>query len=149
MAGRTSPGCRAPKVPGSVRRVNPAVEGKTYDPVRFELSRARVGTFHDLFGGPPGVPPTVLTAAEFSAFPQVLGDPELDLDFRRVVHGTQEYEFVRPLRTGETLTVEARIASIRHKGGIGFLVVEMTMRDADGQVAAVTRSTMIERDDSS
>jgi acyl dehydratase len=149
MPRRTSPGCRASKVLGSVRRVNPALEGKTYDAVRFELSPARVGAFRDLFGGPPGVPSTVLTAAEFSAFPQVLGDPELGLDFRRVVHGTQEYEFVRPLRMGETLTVEARIASIRHKGGNGFLVVEMNMRDADGQVAAVARSTMIERDDSS
>jgi acyl dehydratase len=129
-----------------VRRVNPAAEAKAYEPVRFELSRERVSAFRDLFGGPPGVPPTLLTAAEFSAFPQVLADPELGLDFQRVVHGTQEYEFHRPLRVDETLTVEARIASIRHRGGNGFLVVEMVMRDADGQVAAVARSTMIERE---
>lgn len=132
-------------MPGSVRRVNPAAEGKTYEPVTFEITEERVRAFHDLFGGPPGVPPTILTAAELSVFPQILGDAELALDFGRVVHGTQEYELRRPLRVGEALTVEARIISIRHKGDNGFLMVEMDMRGVDGEVAAVARSTMIER----
>jgi acyl dehydratase len=128
-----------------VPRVNASAEGKTYDPVRFELSPERIDAFHALFGGPPGVPLTVLTAAEFAVFPQVLGDPELGLDLPRVVHGTQEYAFRRPLRVGESLTVQAQIASIRHKGGNGFLIVEMNVRGDDGQVAALARSTMIER----
>jgi acyl dehydratase len=129
-----------------VRRVNPEVEGKTYDPVAFEVNEERVRAFHDLFGGPPGVPPTFLTAAEFTVFPQVIGDPELNLDFTKVVHGTQEYEFCRPLQMGETLMVEAHIASIRHKGGNGFLIIETQMRGIDGEAAAVARSTMIERE---
>lgn len=126
-------------------RVNPAAEGTTYEPVAFEITEQRVQAFRDLFGGPPGVPPTVLTAAEFSVFPYIIGDPELDLDFRRVVHGSQAFEYLRPLLVGETLMVEARIASIRQKGDNGFLTVEMTMRGADGAVAAIARSTMIER----
>ncbi len=113
--------------------------------MRFEITQERVGAFHELFGGPQGVPPTVLTAAEFSVFPQVMGDPALALDFRRVVHGSQVYEYRRPLQVGETLTVEARIASIRHKGDNGFLTVEMIMRGTDGAVAAIARSTIIER----
>ena len=128
-----------------MRRVNPAAEGKTYEPVTFDVIVERVRAFHDLFGGPPGVPPTFLTAAEFTVFPLVIGDPELALDFRRVVHGSQEYEFHRPLQLGETLTVQARIASIRQKGGNGFLVVEMRMNGIDGETVAVARSTMIER----
>ena len=130
---------------GSVRRVNPAAEGKTYDPVAFEITEERVRAFLDLFGGPPGVPPTFLTAAEFAVFPQVIGDPELGLDFTKVVHGTQEYVFHRPLRIGEALMVQPRIASIRHKGSIGFLVIETQMKGMDGGAAAVARSTMIER----
>ena len=92
------------------------------------------------------MPPTFLTAAEFTVFPQVIGDPELGLDFTRVVHGTQEYVFHRPLRIGETLMVQPRIASIRHKGGNGFMVIETQMRGVDDRVAAVARSTMIERE---
>lgn len=125
--------------------MNQAAEGKTYDPVAFDIDPARVRAFHDVLGGPPGVPPTFLTAAEFSVFPQIIGDPELALDFRKVVHGSQEYEFHRPLHLGETLTIQARIASIRRKGGNGFLVVEMRVSGVDGEPVAVARSTMIER----
>jgi acyl dehydratase len=129
-----------------VRRVNLTAEGKTYEPVAFDVTEERVRAFHDLFGGPPGVPPTFLTAAEFSVIPHVIGDPELALDFRKVVHGSQEYEFHRPLRLGETLMVHARIASIRQRGGNGFLVIEMQLDGVDGEMVAVSRSTMIERD---
>jgi acyl dehydratase len=120
-------------------------EGKTYGPVAFEVSTRRVEAFRTLFGGPPGVPPTLVTAAEFTLLPQIVGDPALALDFGRVVHGSQEYEFHRPLRLGETLTVDAQIASIREKGATAFLTIEMEMRGADGALAAVARSTMIER----
>ncbi len=128
-----------------MRRVNQAAEGKEYEPVPFDVSEERVRAFHGLFGGPPGVPPTILTAAEFTMLPHIIGDPELAIDFRNVVHGSQEFEYRRPLRMGETLTVHARIASIRQKGGNGFLVVEMRMSGVDGETAAVSRSTMIER----
>ena len=128
-----------------MRGVNEAAEGKVYGPVAFEVSEERVRAFGELFGGPPGVPPTFLTAAEFSLFPQIMGDAELGLDFARVVHGSQAYEFQRALRMGEELTVEARIASIRQRGGNAFLTVEMAIRGSSGEVAATTRSTMIER----
>ena len=49
-----------------MRRVNVEAEGKTYEPVPFDVEEARVRAFHALFAGPPGVPPTFLTAAEFS-----------------------------------------------------------------------------------
>ncbi|MGH2594768.1 MAG: FAS1-like dehydratase domain-containing protein [Actinomycetota bacterium] len=125
--------------------MDPAAEGKVYGPVAIELDEERVRAFRELFGGPEGVPPTFLTAAEFALLPQILGDPELGIDIGRVVHGTQEYELYRPLRIGEVLRVDARIDSIRHKGGNGFLSIEMAMRGRDDLPAAVTRSTMIER----
>lgn len=128
-----------------MRRVNEAAEGKTYGPVAFSVDEDRVRAFLDLFDGPPGVPPTFLAVAESSLFPQIVDDPELGLDFGRVLHGSQEYEIRRPLRVGETLRVEARIASIRQRGGSGFLTVEMQVVGADGARVAVARSTMIER----
>ena len=75
-----------------------------------------------------------------------LADPELALDFGRVVHGSQEYEIFRPLRIGETFAVDARIASIREKGDTAFLTIETRMRATDGSVAAVAWSSMIERE---
>ena len=126
--------------------MNPLVEGKTYPSVAFVVERERVIEFGRVFGQTERIPPTFLTAAEFSAFPRVVSDPELGLDFMRVVHGSQEYELRRPIVLGETLEVTARIASIRRRGGIGLLVIETEMLGGDGAIAAVARSTMIERE---
>jgi acyl dehydratase len=98
-----------------------------------------------LFGISEGVPPTFVTVAEFAAYPQVVGDRHLDLDFARVVHGSQAYVFQRPLREGEQLAVRARIESIRIRGGNGFVTIAMDLEDADGVVVCTARSQMIER----
>jgi hypothetical protein len=125
--------------------MNPAAEGTTYPAVPFTVEPSRVADFRTLFGISEGVPPTFVTAAEFAAFPQVLADQNLGLDFSRVVHGSQGYVFRRPLREGEELSVRARIESIRIRGGSGFVTIAMDLEDADGVVVCTARSQMIER----
>lgn len=125
--------------------MNPAAEGTVYPPVTFVVDPQRVAGFRAIFGLNEGVPPTFLTAAEFTVFPPILGDPRLDLDFSRVLHSSQEYEYVRPLREGEAITVNARIEAIRVKGSNGFMTVLMEMVDPDGAPVAFARSTLIER----
>jgi hypothetical protein len=128
-----------------VPRVNPAAQGTTYPDVVFELDGARVRGFAELFGDPAAIPPTVLTAAEFVVIPTIVADPDLGLDFTRVVHGSQDYEYRRPLTVGERLVVRARLASIRQRGDTGFLTIETELLGDDGSVAALCRSLMIER----
>ena len=125
--------------------MNPDAVGTTYPDVPFVVDPARVAAFREVFGQIEGVPPTFVTAAEFTVFPQVIGDPNLGLDFTRVVHGSQDYTYARPLREGETLTVRARIDSIRAKGDTGFLTVVMELLDADGGLVCTARAQMVER----
>ncbi|MBI3647881.1 MAG: MaoC family dehydratase N-terminal domain-containing protein [Actinobacteria bacterium] len=126
--------------------MNPAVEGKVYPEIEFEVSPARVAAFRGVFAEPHDVvPPTFLTAAEFAAFPAVISDPELALDFSRVIHGEQEYEWRRQPRSGETLKVRSRIASARQRAGLGLLTIETELFDAEGESVVVCRATMIER----
>lgn len=125
--------------------MNPAAEGTVYPDVTFTVDPARVAAFRAVFGQGEGVPPTFVTAAEFAVFPRVIADPGLGLDFTRVVHGSQEYAYERPLEEGETLTVRARIESIKTKGASGFLTVVMELRDAAGALVCTARSQMIER----
>ena len=125
--------------------MNAEAEGTVYPEVRFVVDGEQVAAFRDLFGIDHGVPPTFVTAAEFAALPTVLTDPALAIDFTRVVHGSQEYEYRRPPRVGETLRVRARIASIRHKGGTGFMTIAMDLVDADGRPVCTVRSQMLER----
>jgi hypothetical protein len=125
--------------------VDRSADGKAYPEVAFEVSQERVKAFRRLFGGSAGVPPTLATAAEFAILPTIVDDPELDLDFTRVVHASQEYDYRRPLRVGETLMVRSRVASIREKGGHGFLTLETELVGDDGATAVVARSTLLER----
>jgi MaoC dehydratase-like protein len=125
--------------------MNPAAEGTVYPDVPFTVTPQRVAAFRDVFGATEGLPPTFVTAAEFTVFPHVIGDPNLGLDFTRVLHGSQEYAYERPLREGETLMVRARIDSIRHKGNTGFLTVVMELRDETGQLVCMARSQMVEQ----
>jgi acyl dehydratase len=125
--------------------MNPAAEGTVFPEVAFVVDPARVAAFRAVFGQAGGVPPTFVTAAEFTVFPDVIGDPGLELDFTRVVHGTQEYAYERPLREGETLVIRAEIESIRIKGGTGFMTVAMRLFDNEGALVCTARSQMIER----
>ena len=125
--------------------MDPAAAGTVYPDVTFTVDPVRVAAFRAVFDQTEGVPPTFVTAAEFAVFPHVLGDPKLALDFTRVIHGSQEYVYERPLREGETLIVRARIESIKTKGANGFLTVVMELRDDAGELVCTARSQMIER----
>jgi acyl dehydratase len=125
--------------------MNPDAVGTVYPAVDVVIDPERVATFRSLFGIADGVPPTFVTAAEFATLPRVVADPNLALDFTRVVHGSQEYEFRRPLREGETVSVRASIESIRQKGDSGFVTIAMDLIDVDGELVCTARSQMIER----
>jgi acyl dehydratase len=127
--------------------MNPQAEGKVYPAVEFRIEPDRVRRFARAVGAPEGlgVPPTFATVAEFDSLPRIAADPAVGLDYGRVVHGEQEYELRRPLVAGETLWATPRIASIRSKGGHGFLTVETELRDAAGEVVALARATLVER----
>ena len=75
--------------------MNPAAEGTTYPDMPFIVAPERVAGFREVFGQGQGVPPTFLTAAEFTVLPTIVADPRLDVDFTRVVHGSQDYTFAR------------------------------------------------------
>lgn|SRR3990170_2247358 len=125
--------------------MNAAAAGKVYPDAPFTVDPDRVAAFRAVFDEPSGVPSTFVTAAEFTVIPNIVADPDLGLDFSRVLHGNQEYEFRRPLEEGETLTIRTRIESIREMGGNGFLLLVTSLVEPGGDVICTARSTLIER----
>lgn len=115
--------------------------------MNFDVTSERVREFAEVFGGGQGVPPTLLAAAEFTVMPMIIADPKLDMDFTRVVHGSQEYVYRRPPRVGETLIFRARLDSVKVRGRNAFLTIVMDVVDRSGSPVATCRSTMIERGD--
>jgi acyl dehydratase len=125
--------------------MNVAASGKVYPDAPFTVDPERVAAFRAVFDEVTGVPATFATAAEFTVIPEVVADPELGLDFARVLHGSQEYAFERPLVEGEHLTIRSRIESIREMGGNVLMVLATELIDPDGARVCSARSTLIER----
>ncbi|MGH7812410.1 MAG: FAS1-like dehydratase domain-containing protein [Candidatus Binataceae bacterium] len=70
-------------------------------------------------------------------------------DPRRILHGEQEFELLKPIFVGDTLTGVTKIADIYEKeGGRGgkmtFLVTETAYTNQKGEKAAIARATLIE-----
>ena len=71
------------------------------------------------------------------------------LDMRRVLHGEQEFEYVRPLRAGDVLTAESHVKDRYEKEGkrggtMTFIVSETIFRDQSGEIVAYSRGTTIQ-----
>lgn len=89
------------------------------------------------------VPPTFLIALGGSAeFP-------LKLDFRRMLHGEQEFIYHHPVRIGDTLDCTMTVKDVYDREGksgtMQFLVLDTEMKKEDGTLAAVARNTIIYR----
>jgi acyl dehydratase len=142
--------------------LNHELEGKEYPGVTYEVGREKIREFAQAVGetnpvyqdpdaakaaGHPEqvAPLTFPTVLHLRSGPQVVMDPELGLDYSLVVHGTQEFEYRRPIVAGDVLTATPRIAEITAKGPHEFLTIETTMTDAGDEVVCVARATLISR----
>ena len=70
-------------------------------------------------------------------------------DMRRVLHGEQEFEYVRPLRAGDQLTAESHVKETYEKEGkrggtMQFVITETVFKDQNGDVVAYARGTTIQ-----
>jgi acyl dehydratase len=142
--------------------LNQELKGKEYEEVEFTVERDRVTQFADAIGDDDPIyrdadaareagfaeqvaPPTFATVLQIMTSGQAVLDPELGLDYSRVVHGEQEYEWRRPLVVGDVLKARPRIADIYTKRSNEFLVTEADVKDASGETVVISRSTLISR----
>jgi acyl dehydratase len=142
--------------------LNHALKGKEYQEVEFTVERDRVVQFAEAIGDDDArsldpevakgagfadqlAPPTFPTVLQIMTSGQAVLDPELGLDYARVVHGEQEYEWRRPIAVGDVLKATPRIADIYARGPNEFLITEAEITDQKGEVVCVARSTLLSR----
>ena len=74
---------------------------------------------------------------------------DLGLDMRRVLHGEQEFEYLRPVHAGDTLTARPRVSNVEKRPGkrggeMTLITLETEYRNQSGEVCLYSRSTIIE-----
>jgi acyl dehydratase len=115
------------------------------NPLYLDPESARRGPFGTVVA-PPTYPIAFMTQAMAGGMDTFL---ELGLNFMTLVHGEQEFEYARPIRAGETLTLTGRIADVYEKTGssgtLDFVVLETEARDTEGRPVFFSRNTLISR----
>jgi acyl dehydratase len=137
--------------------------GRSYPPqTSYEVSREKIREFADAIGdanpvyrdreaareaGHPDViaPPTFLTVINLAAINAIVTDPELGLDYSRMVHGDQGFTYTRPVLAGDVLQVTTHIDTIMTRAGNDFINLRADITDAVGQKVCTTRAQLVVR----
>ncbi|MQY13359.1 hypothetical protein SRB5_35050 [Streptomyces sp. RB5] len=90
-------------------------------------------------------PPTFVFAITFEAAGLVIHDPELGLDYSRVVHADQKFTYSRPVRAGDRLTVTSTIDSVKSLAGNDILAVRGEVHDESGEHVVTAMTKLVSR----
>ncbi|KJS55987.1 MaoC family dehydratase N-terminal domain-containing protein [Streptomyces rubellomurinus] len=143
--------------------LDPSFIGRSYPPTEpYEVGREKIREFAVAIGdanpaytdaeaakalGHPDViaPPTFPFAITYRAAGQVVEDPELGLDYSRVVHRDQQFRYTRPVVAGDRLAVEVTIDAIKTLAGNDVLTVRGEVTDATGEHVVTSVMTLVAR----
>lgn len=137
--------------------------GRSYPPTpAYHVGREKIREFADAIGdddpvcrdpqaaraaGHPDViaPPTFAIVVSMRSQHALIEDPELGLDYSRVVHGDQSFTHHRPVRAGDELVATVHVDAIRSAAGNDILTVRSEIVDASGEPVTTARSTLVAR----
>jgi acyl dehydratase len=143
--------------------INPEFIGRTYPPTQaYSVGREKIREFAAALGesarcffdvdesramGYPDLvaPPTFAILVSMQASKQVIFDPELALDYTRVVHGEQKFVHSRPIFAGDDLTSVVSVDSIRSAAGNDMITVKTELRSTGGDLVSTAYSLLVSR----
>jgi acyl-CoA thioesterase FadM len=80
---------------------------------------------------------------------QLLAHPEAGIDFPRVVHGDQRFDYSRPLVAGDEVVAQLRVTKVHSLGGHTMVTSETEVTTLDGEHVVTATSTLVIRGDES
>ena len=136
--------------------------GKTYPPTSYAVGREKVREFaaavgeenplhHDLDAAREAgyadvvAPPMFAVVFGGRAMAPALFDPEVGIDFSRMVHGGQEFVWGPPVVAGDEIATEVEVKDVAERGGLQFFVFESRSTNQDGETVCTGTWTNIVR----
>ena len=136
--------------------------GKTYPTVTYSVGREKVREFAAAVGeeGELHYDPEVAQSAGYAdvvappmfavvysggALAPALFDPEVGIDFARMVHGGQEFVWGPPVVAGDEIATEVEVKDVAERGGLAFFVFESRSTNQDGETVCTGTWTNIVR----
>jgi acyl dehydratase len=108
-----------------------AAVGET-DQLYYDVDVARAAGYADVLA-----PPMFVVVYSSAPFITALFDPELEIDFARLVHGGQEFHWRQPVVAGDEITTTLTVKSISERAGLRFDSFETTSINQRGETTCV------------
>lgn len=145
--------------------MNPAIQGRAYpptapylvgrekvkefaravfatNPINFDPEAARAAGHADVVA-----PPTFPVVVQEHTLAQLLGDTDAGIDFGRVVHGDQRFQYTRSIVAGDELTAQLTVTAVKTLGGNSMVTASTEISDAAGHHVVTATSTLVVRGD--
>ena len=136
--------------------------GKTYPPTSYAVGRekvrefaAAVGEENPLHHDPDAAreagyadvvaPPMFAVVFGGRAMAPALFDPEVGIDFSRMVHGGQEFVWGPPVVAGDEIPTDVEVKDVADRGGLQFFVFESRSTNQNGETVCTGTWTNIVR----
>ena len=98
------------------------------NPLHLDLEAARAAGYRDLVA-----PPMFAVVYSAPAAMPAMLDPEVGIDFARMVHGAQEFAWGPLVLAGDEITTECEFVGASERAGMGFFIFETRSANQDGQ----------------
>jgi acyl dehydratase len=136
--------------------VNDDVIGKTYPATTYAVGREKIREYAFAVGETNALyvdveaaraaghddvvaPPMFAVVYSMPAVAQGMFDPEVGIDFSRLVHAGQEFEWGPLVVAGDEITTTTEVSEITERAGNGFFVFESTSVNQRGETVCVGR----------
>ena len=110
------------------------------DPVHRDPAAARAAGHADVIA-----PPTFAIVLSLGAGNVVVEDPDVDIDYSRVVHGEQTFRHHRPIVAGDRLVAVLHVDAIKAAGGHSMVTTRSEIATEDGEAVCTASSTLVVR----
>jgi acyl dehydratase len=90
-------------------------------------------------------PPTFPFVITMEKSRQIIRDPELGLDYSRVVHGDQRFAYTRPVVAGDSLVCVNSVDEILSRGGHDFITTRTDVSTEAGEPVVTVWSKLVQR----
>lgn len=143
--------------------IDPVHVGRRYPPTApYDVGREKIREFADAIDDPdpayrdppaaralgyPDViaPPTFAIVLTLAASQQIVEDPELGIDYSRVVHGDQRFVLSRPIRASDRLMTTISIDALRSLAGNDLITARGDVSTVEGEHVVTAYSTLVVR----
>ena len=127
--------------------LNPDSVGRTFEGAEsITVTQSEIDAFAAVIGETDTsiAPPTFSIRISLEQSQSILSDPEIGLDWTRVVHGDQKFEIFTPIKGGDTFTCASTIESYRVAAGNEIVTVRSDLK-VGNQIALSSWSTLVVR----